>query len=334
VLSLLRDFSAPVRLDVDYSDADLAFLVQHETNGFNQWQAAQLLLERILLDQHPVDHWLAAMQAVLPGLADRDPLLASRLIEVPSENALASRIDRDYDPDVLGEHRDALLNKLAEVLRDFWTQAYAALPIVAYVDSAEAMGQRAWRNAVLAMACRAGLPEALDWASQQYDHAVCMTERLGALRMLVWHDAPDTQAKLDDFARRFADEALAMDLWFAVQASNPATTAAQARQLTEDPRFDWNTPNRIRSVSGQFASLPRRVWTPEGMQFYADLTARLDGQNAVLASRILQVLSRWFSLKEPLRSQAQAILAGLQGRVSSSSVTETLGNLLKAGQPD
>ena len=97
---------------------------------------------------------------------------------------------------------------------------------------------------------------------------------------------------------------------------------------------DWNTPNRIRSVSGQFASLPRRVWTPEGMQFYADLTARLDGQNAVLASRILQVLSRWFSLKEPLRSQAQAILAGLQGRVSSSSVTETLGNLLKAGQPD
>lgn len=85
VVSLLRNFSAPVNLVFDYSDEELAFLIQHETNGFNQWQATQTLLERILLEDHSADTYIQAIQSTLPELVGRDPLLASRLFDVPTE---------------------------------------------------------------------------------------------------------------------------------------------------------------------------------------------------------------------------------------------------------
>lgn len=329
VLSLLRDFSAPVLVDVAYSDDDLAFLLHHETNGFNQWQASQLLLERILLEQHPATVWLDAMAYTMPEVASRDPLLASRLLDVPTENYLASRIDNQYDPDVIHERREALLNALSKRLQDFWLEAYQDLPIVHYQDTSLAMGQRAWRNAVLAMLFRCGNDQAEALALSQYQTASCMTERLGALRQLVWNQSSHAASLLDDFRNRFEQEALAMDLWFGVQAGNPATTAADARLLTQHPLFDLRTPNRIRSVTGNFAANPVQVWTPDGMAFYANLAKILDEKNPVLGSRQLQVLSRWYTLKEPLRQQALEILQGLKTQLHSSSLVETLTNLLK-----
>ena len=85
VVSLLRNFSAPVNLDFNYSDEELAFLIQYETNGFNQWQAAQTLLERILLNGHEAHVYIAAIKNTLPQLVEKDPLLASRLFDVQTE---------------------------------------------------------------------------------------------------------------------------------------------------------------------------------------------------------------------------------------------------------
>jgi len=334
VVSLLRDFSAPVLLDFAYTDQDLAFLVQYETNGFNQWQAAQELLERVLLKGHDAEPYLQAMAQTVPSLAARDALLTARLLDVPSENYLASRIDQDYEPSEMHQRREALLNALAKRLAEYWPTAYADQPIVPYVDSSEAMGRRAWRNVVLSMAFRVGLPEAVQWAATQYQAAVCMTERLGALRALVWNDAAgaaDLSVQLlADFEQRFSDEALAIDLWFSVQSGKPTVTVAEIQALLQHPRFDYTTPNRVRSVTSHFAQNPLAVWTVEGVQFYADLTKHLDAKNPVLASRILQALSRWYTLKAPLREQVKAVLQALQKDVSSSSVTETLGNLLQA----
>ncbi len=333
IVSLLRDLSAPVLLDFKYSDEELAFLLKYETNGFNQWQAEQQLLERILLQGHRADIYLQSMLTTLPEVAATDPLLASNLLDIPSENYVASRIDKDYSPDVVHEQHEALLNALARELSDFWPKAYAAMPMVPYEDTSAAMGVRAWRNDVLAMAARAGIADALTWASNQYDKASCMSERLGALRVLVNHDALDAQAKLDDFATRFAKEDLAMDLWFSVQAGKTGATVAQARQLTQDARFDWGTPNRIRSVTGALAGHPTQVWTREGMQFYADMTEKMDSKISNLASRLLQNLSRWYTLQEPIRSEAKNILLALKPKVKSSAVVEALNNILKAGEP-
>jgi aminopeptidase N len=259
-----------------------------------------------------------------------DALLASRLLDVPTEGYIASRLERDYDPVEVKQNREAILNSIALVLKDYWAEAYKSLPIVPFVDDSVAMGQRAYRNVVLSFAVRAGVAGALDWAAQQYDQAVCMTERLGALRQLVWHAAPQAQDKLNDFYQRFNHEALALDQWFAVQAGNPEATVEVAQQLLKHTDFDWGTPNRIRSVTGYFAMNPTNVWSPAGVQFYADIALILDEKNPILGSRILQVLTRWYTLVEPLRSEARAILQALQSKVKSSSVSETLANLLKA----
>lgn len=331
VVSLLRNFSAPVLLDFAYSDDDLAFLLAFETNGFNQWQAAQLLLERILLQGHDSAIYLKAIAQAIPKVGEHDALLASRLLEVPTENYLASRIEHDLNPADVHQKREALLDAIAATLKDYWPQAYQVLPIVAFEDNSIEMGKRAYRNVVLGFAIRAGIADALTWASQQYEHAVCMTERIGALRQLVWHDAADAKDKLADFYTRFQQEALALDQWFAVQAGNPTGNVTLASQLLQHADFDWGTPNRIRSVTGYFAGNPVLVWTTAGMQFYAEIAQRLDKQNPVLASRILQILSRWYTLAEPLRSEAKSILQNLKPQVSSSSVCETLQNLLKAG---
>ena len=109
VVSLLRNFSAPVNLEFNYTDEELAFLIQYETNGFNQWQATQTLLERILLNGHDAHIYIQAIKNTLPDLVEQDPLLASRLFDVPSEGYLGSRIDTDYEPAKIQEQRNALI---------------------------------------------------------------------------------------------------------------------------------------------------------------------------------------------------------------------------------
>jgi aminopeptidase N len=100
-------------------------LIQHETNGFNQWQATQTLLERIFLEDHKVDTYIQAIKNTLL-IVNKDPLLASRLFDVPSESYLGSRIDQDYEPELIREKREAVINRLARELGSFWKDTYLA----------------------------------------------------------------------------------------------------------------------------------------------------------------------------------------------------------------
>ncbi|MBJ9958701.1 aminopeptidase N [Acinetobacter courvalinii] len=327
VVSLLRNFSAPVNLVFDYSDDDLAFLIQHETNGFNQWQATQTLLERILLDDHKADIYIQAIQNTLPELVNKDPLLASRLFDVPSENYLGSRIDQDYEPELVLEKREAVLNRLARELGSFWKDTYLALDPELQKEFSLAMGVRALKNIMLNMLARQGDDAVFELAYAQYQNTGNMSERLGALRVLVWNDAPQAQAALADFYNRFKDEALSLDQWFTIQASNPNATAETIEYLTKHVDYDLGTPNRIRSVSGGLAANPVNTWS-FGVDHFISLAAYLDEKNPILGSRLLQVLSRWYTLAEPQRTQVQQALQALQPKVKSKNVAETLNSLL------
>ncbi|ATU45739.1 aminopeptidase N [Acinetobacter junii] len=327
VASLLRNFSAPVNLSFDYSNDDLAFLIQHETNGFNQWQATQTLLERILLADHQADTYIEAIKNTLPDLVNKDPLLASRLFDVPSESYLGSRIDQDYEPELVREKREAVINRLARELGSFWKETYLALDPDLQKEFSLAMGVRALKNIMLNMLARQGDESAFDLAYQQYQQTGNMTERLGALRVLVWNDAPQAQSVLDDFYNRFKDEALSLDQWFTIQSSNPNATVETIEYLTKHPDYDLGTPNRIRSVSGGLSNSPVNTWS-FGVEHFINLATYLDEKNPILGSRLLQVLSRWYTLAEPQRSQVQQALKAMQPKVKSKNVSETLNSLL------
>ena len=327
VASLLRNFSAPVNLVFDYSDEDLAFLIQHETNGFNQWQATQTLLERILLEDHKVDAYIQAIKNTLPELVNKDPLLASRLFDVPSENYLGSRIDQDYEPELIREKREAVLDRLARELGSFWKDTYLSLDPEMQKEFSLAMGVRALKNIMLNMLARQGDESVFDLAYAQYQNTGNMSERLGALRVLVWNDAPQAQDALDDFYNRFKDEALSLDQWFSIQASNPNATEETIKYLTQHVDYDLGTPNRIRAVSGGLAANPVNTWS-FGVDHFIELAAYLDEKNPILGSRLLQVLSRWYTLAEPQRSQVQQALKALQPKVKSKNVSETLSSML------
>ncbi|HRM14411.1 MAG TPA: aminopeptidase N [Acinetobacter parvus] len=327
VASLLRNFSAPVNLVFDYSDEDLAFLIQHETNGFNQWQATQTLLERILLEEHKVDAYIQAIKNTLPELVNKDPLLASRLFDVPSENYLGSRIDQDYEPELIREKREAVLDRLARELGSFWKDSYLSLDPEMQKEFSLAMGVRALKNIMLNMLARQGDESVFDLAYAQYQNTGNMSERLGALRVLVWNDAPQAQDALDDFYNRFKDEALSLDQWFSIQASNPNATEETIKYLTQHVDYDLGTPNRIRAVSGGLSNNPVNTWS-FGVDHFIELAAYLDEKNPILGSRLLQVLSRWYTLAEPQRSQVQQALKALQPKVKSKNVSETLSSML------
>lgn len=327
VVSLLRNFSAPVNLEFDYSDQDLAFLIQHESNGFNQWQATQTLLERILLNDHAADIYLTAMKNTLPALIDSDPLLASRLLDVPSENYLASRIDQDYQPEAVLAKREALLNALAAALGDAVKSTYLRLDDSTQSEFSQAMGVRALANIMLMLLARQADASVFELAEQQYKNSVNMTARLGALRVLVWNNAPQAEALLADFYARYKDEALALDQWFMIQSASPLATAESIAALCQHPDYDLGTPNRIRSVSGGINANPTHTWS-YGVQYFVDLAKYLDEKNPIIGSRLLQVLSRWYTLAEPKRNEVKQTLLSLQPQMKSKNMVETISTML------
>ena len=327
VVSLLRNFSAPVNLEFNYTDEELAFLIQYETNGFNQWQATQTLLERILLNGHDAHIYIQAIKNTLPDLVEQDPLLASRLFDVPSEGYLGSRIDTDYEPAKIQEQRNALIEKLARELGEFCKDTYLALDPDLQKEFSQAMGVRALKNIMLSMMARQGDETAFELAYQQYEATGNMSERLGALRVLVWNDAPQAEAALHDFYQRFKDEALSLDQWFTLQAAHPCATTETIQYLTSHVDYDLGVPNRIRSVSGGLNANPVNTWS-FGVDHFIGLAKYLDEKNPIVGSRLLQVLSRWYTLAEPQRSEVKAKLEALKPQVKSKNVSETLSSML------
>lgn len=334
VVSLLRDFSAPVQLNYNYQDEDLAFLLKYETNGFNRWQVTQMLVNRILLQGHGAksspEIYLQVVAQALPELAANDAMLAARLLDIPSAQELASAIHKDYDPELVKAQREGLYQQLALALKDQWSELYKQLPMQAYEDSAEARGNRALRNVVLDMALTANVDGATEWAEQQYDNASCMTERFGALKAMVNHQLANADKYLADFYQRFENNDLVIDLWFSVQASADTVTPDTIKSLLAHNDFDWNTPNRVRSVISAFTSQPTVLWTPEGLDIYIAVIKKLDDANPVLASRLLQVLARWNTLAEPRRQMAHEQLLELQKQATSKHVIESLNSVLGA----
>ena len=327
VLSLLRGFSAPVRLDADNGAADLMTLAAHDSDSFNRWQASQTLAIRLLVRSTAAVRageapqfepaFAQALRCMLEAAAD-DRAFAAQGLALPGEADLAREIGRDVDPDAIHVAREALRADLGLTMAEELHALYHGLADdCAYSPDAVAAGRRALRNTALDLFTAGDRLAGVELARAQFDAASNMTDTMAALGILARAPGAAREEALGLFYERFADDALVIDKWFALQAVQPeGDTLATVRGLMNHSAFSIRNPNRVRSLIGSFANAnPTRFNAADGsgFDFVADIVVELDKFNAQVAARLLSSFRSWRSLEPGRRARAKAALERVAG---------------------
>jgi aminopeptidase N len=328
VPSLLRGFSAPVRLQYDYSRADLLFLMVNDSDGFNRWNASQLLTIGLIdelqsdlaagrdlaLPQSLVDAYSGVLDSTLSD-ANVDKAMVAQLLSLPTVGFL---IERAEVADVESIHlvREFLLNGLAAKFYSSFLDVYTNNTSDAdYAADAVSIARRSLKNLALSYLMRSDKDEAVRLAQQQFVQASNMTDQLSGLRCLVNSGAAAAvdlkRDALASFYKQWSHEPLVVDQWFVAQAvCQLPGSLAEVKQLLEHADFDIRNPNKVRSLIGAFCGQNHVGFhdaSGEGYEFLADQVLVLDKLNPQIASRLLTPLTRWrkFSAKRQGLMQAQ-----------------------------
>jgi aminopeptidase N len=307
LLSINRNFSAPVVMSAQRRPDELERLAQADTDPFARYEAMQELMMAALtagargeaVDAEPV---IRAIAATLRSNA-LDPAFKAEAILLPSESIIADRMDV-VDPDAIHDARENLRKAIGKALADDLMAAHRLDGVSGDDLSPNAKGIRRLRTMALGLVAAADEPKAAELAKSQFDRADNMTDRQGALGVLVSLQAPQRQEALDAFYARFKDDALVLDKWFALQASaQRADTVDQVLALSRHPDFTMNNPNRLRSLAGVFAGNHWAFHTVDGRgyAFLADMIIAADKLNPQIAARLVPPLGRWRRF-EPKRS--------------------------------
>ena len=304
VPSLLRDYSAPVKLRYTWSVNDLAVLMAHDSDPFMRWEAAQLLAQDEILSNverrangasMEVGRGLIeAFRALLEDTGS-DPALVAEAIMLPGEDYLAELMDV-VDVDGIHSARNFVKTTLATSLKNLFQHRYESLDSGAVYDkSPAAIARRSLKNTCLSYLLKTRAGEA--FADAQLAASDNMTDTLSALHGLVLAGAPSAATALSAFEQRWKDDALVMDKWFAIQASIPGEeTLEVVRILMEHPAFSITNPNKIRSLIGTFSMAnPTGFHAADGSayRFHADRVIELDSLNPQVASRMASAFSQW-----------------------------------------
>ncbi|ORM81101.1 aminopeptidase N [Pantoea deleyi] len=304
VPSLLREFSAPVKLDYKWSDAQLTFLMRHARNDFSRWDAAQSLLAtyirlnvaRYQQGQHlslPL-HVADAFRAVLLD-TDSDPALTALILTLPSENEIAELFDT-IDPQAIALVRDALQRTLARELADEFFAIYNANQQPEYRVEHHAIGQRSLKNVCLTYLAFSDAQLADKLVQTQYEQATNMTDALAALSAAVAAQLPCRDALLAAYDERWHQDGLVMDKWFVLQATSPAANVMRnVRNLLNHRSFTMGNPNRVRSLIGAFASANPAAFHARdgsGYKFLVEMLTDLNSRNPQVAARMVEPLIR------------------------------------------
>ena len=308
--SLLRGFSAPVKLDFPYSRDQLMFLMQHDSDGFNRWEAGQQLSVQVLqemIGQHQRGEALQLDQRLVAALRSLledeslDQAMVAEMLSLPSE-AYLTQISDVADVDAIHAARDFARQGIATALYDLFWKRYQANREVSrqtpYVAEASHFARRALQNIALSYLMLSGKPEVVAACVDQFEQADNMTERLTALAVLVNSGFEAERDKaLEAFAEHFKDNPLVMDQWFSVQAGNTQPGGLERVQhLMQHPAFTLKNPNKVRALIGAFANqnlVNFHRADGAGYRFLADQVIVLNKLNPQIASRLLAPLTRW-----------------------------------------
>ncbi|NML29402.1 aminopeptidase N [Paraburkholderia antibiotica] len=348
--SLLRNFSAPVIVEYDYTADQLAFLLAHDSDPFNRWEAGQRLATRELLALAARaakgsalqldDSVVAAFARVLTD-ETLSPAFRELALMLPSESYLAEQM-AESNPAAVHAARQFVRKRLANALHDDWLKVYEQHRTPgAYKATPEAAGHRALKNLALSYLTELDNPaDAVRLAAAQYETANNMTDRAAALSALLNAGAqqggsPDAQHALDDFYRRFENEPLVIDKWFALQATQRGSAQQPVidtvRRLMTHPAFNLKNPNRARSLIFSFcAANPAQFHAEDGSgyAFWADQVIALDSLNPQVAARLARSLELWRRFTPALRDRMRAALEKVAAQVKSRDVREIVEKAL------
>jgi aminopeptidase N len=307
LLSINRNFTAPIIVDAERHPHELERLAGADTDPFARYEAMQDLMMRAVLagaggeavDAEPV---IRAIGATLKSNS-LDAAFKGEAIVLPGESLIADRMDI-VDPDAIHESREALRKAIGSALSDTLLAAHHSDGVSGSDLSPAAKGVRRLRTVALGLLGAADPQQAAALAKAQFDRADNMTDRQGALGILVSLDVPERQAALDAFYDRFHGDALVLDKWFALQAAaQRSNTLDKVLRLARHPDFLITNPNRLRALAGTFAG---NQWAfhladGRGYAFLADMIIAADKLNPQVAARLTPPFGRWRRF-EPQRS--------------------------------
>ncbi|RJT22184.1 aminopeptidase N [Buttiauxella izardii] len=325
VPSLLREFSAPVKLEYKWSDQQLTFLMRHARNDFSRWDAAQSLLATYIKlnvnrsqQGQPLSLPLHVADAFRAILLDEkiDPALAAEILTLPSQNEIAELFQK-IDPQAIAAVHEALTRTLANELADELLAVYNANKLDAYRVEHADIGKRALRNTCLRYLAFGEQQLAEQLVRNQYQSADNMTDSIAALSASVAAQLPCRTELLAAFDEKWHQDGLVMDKWFVLQATSPAAdTLSKVRELLNHRSFSMGNPNRVRSLIGAFASANPAAFHAldgSGYQFMVEMLSELNHRNPQVASRLIEPLIRLKRYDEKRQDMMRAALEQLKG---------------------
>jgi aminopeptidase N len=331
VLSINRGFTAPVALDSNIADADLVFLARHDDDPFARYEAMQSLIVNHLVGADPgegrsacyIDAARAAIGEAFGAVLDDgalDDLMRGELMILPTESYLADQLAM-ADPGVIRAEREALKAWLGKAFEQELTTLHDRACAVPYGREAAARGARKLKTQALVYLAAGAPEEAARRAAAQYDSANNMTDRQGALMVLCGLECPERADRLDDFHRRYRDNALVMDKWFSLQAGSlHPDVLGHVGALAGHADFTLANPNRVRALYMAMAVNPGAFHDAggAGYRMIADLILALDPLNPQTAARFVAPLGRWRRIEA---GRAAMMKAELERIVSASGLS-------------
>jgi aminopeptidase N len=336
-LSVNRGFSAPVIVDFDRAQGELAWLAAHDDDPFARYEALQQLMLDTLVAAaagNEVDH-RAVVDAVAQTLHGRgeDPAFVAEAVLLPSEAFIGDQM-LTVDPDAIRRERLALQAAIGRALEEEWRAILAGKAPPATDLSPHAKGERRLRGVALAYLAATGIADIPALVFGVFSDADGMTERQAALATLAHGDSDERAHALDIFYQRYRDNPLVLDKWFQVQAwSMRPDTVEAVRHLAEHPDFTLSNPNRVRSLYGAFTGNQAAFHQADGAGYrlIADLVIALDPRNPQTAARMIPPLGRWKRFDEAraamMRAELERILAqpGLSRDTTEQASKSLLG---------
>ena len=336
VASILRDFSAPVVLRHARPDADRAFLMAHDSDPFNRWEAGRAYatdaLLRMVGGAEPDAALIAAFGATAADEA-LDPAFRALALGLPGEDELAAEMaarSGHADPEAIHAAVASLRRAIGLAHQGLFLRLHEALAATGqFSPDAASAGRRALRNRAMGYLAASGTDEGIARAAGQFARSDNMSEEAPALAAIVHCEAPQSRRALDAFYERWKLDPLVLDKWFAIQATAPVADAtARVTELARHPAFDWMNPNRFRSLIGAFAAgNPSRFHAADGSGYalVADWLIRLDARNPQTAARVAGAFET-ARLYDPARRAL--IRAQLERIAATAGLSRNLGDIV------